>query len=237
MFKQKEIPLIQAITDHDNAKVASLLENGSSPNDLSRLKVMHHDERMTALMMAAKARNLDAMRLLVEHGADIETRNADGDTALLLTTAYAFREGFFFLLKNKADLHAINDYGWNGFHRALIYNQTDIIDALIDNGVNLNQRNNLDMSPLDYADDDNIESAKRLIAAGANLDIQEKRTGLTVLMKAAMRDYLLLYKALVNRGADTALADHEGFTAQRWAEEMNSKHVLDFIETSEARPR
>lgn len=237
MFKQKETPLIQAITNHDNAKVASLLENRSNPNKLSRLKVMHHDERMTALMMAAKAKNIDAMRLLVEHGADIEIRNADGDTALLLTTAYAFREGFFFLLKNKADLHAINDYGWNGFHRALINNQTDIIDAPIEHDVNLNQRNNLDMSPFDYADDDNVESAKRLIAAGANLDIQEKITGLTILMKAAMRDYLLLYKAFVDGGAGTTLSDHEDFTAKRWAEEMNSKYVLDFIETFEARPR
>lgn len=236
-FRSKDTNLIEAINNHDHETVKSLLQSGVDPNELSTKLVLNRYVKMTALMMAIKERNVEAMKLLVEHGADIELRDIEGNTALLLTAGYAFKEGFDYLVSQGADLHAINDFGWNGYHYAVQYNELGIIDVLIENQVNMNQRNNLDMSPLSYAYDENIKAARKLIQSGAELNRPDQRSGMTLLMHAAMKDQLLLFKALVEGGADFHSVDKEENDAQSIAEYFESKYVLDYLAEQQATMR
>ena len=63
-----------AIRDNNLAQLKSLLDSKASPAD---------NRGITALMYAAEVGSLDAMRLLIDRGADVNAQNAFGSTALM----------------------------------------------------------------------------------------------------------------------------------------------------------
>lgn len=68
-----------AIKSGDREEVRKLLAEGANPNEKRR--------RKTPLMVAADCANLDASALLLEKGAELETRDHQGSTALMFAVA------------------------------------------------------------------------------------------------------------------------------------------------------
>ena len=67
--------LMYAATGPNQATVAALLEAGAAPN------AVDHGEKFTALMHAAAEGQLEVVQTLLQHNADTQMRDVDGDTA------------------------------------------------------------------------------------------------------------------------------------------------------------
>nr|MBI3614096.1 ankyrin repeat domain-containing protein [Nitrospirota bacterium] len=90
---------------------------------------------LTALYCAAFAGNVEVAQLLLDRGAEINTRGFDADTALMIATYKGHTNMVRLLLERGADIHATNE---NGKYRALTYatylGHTDIVKLLLDHG-------------------------------------------------------------------------------------------------------
>lgn len=82
--EQAEVPGVSGMTreripDQEPALVAVLLAAGANPNAQDR-------DGLTALMYAASQGRVELVKLLLAHGADVQVKNARGDTAWTLAT-------------------------------------------------------------------------------------------------------------------------------------------------------
>lgn len=97
----------------------------------------------TPLHLAAIDGQLEAVRLLVEQGANLEITDEEGFTPLLNSCWQVREEVVFFLLEKKANVHAQDKYNRNAVHLcALRGDKSDaILKAIIDAGAKLDQFN------------------------------------------------------------------------------------------------
>lgn len=61
--------------------------------------------------------------------------------------------------------------------------------------------------------ENNIQAVKELIVAGADINLQDQRTGYTVLMMTLSSSHLDIAKFLISEGADISLKANDGATA------------------------
>src|SRR5690349_5727706 len=86
-------------------------------NDLARLRALAKDglrdvkdrRGITPLMYAAAVGSIDAMRLLIDAGADVNARNDVGSTALMWSATELAKVEL--LLNHGADINAISEHG------------------------------------------------------------------------------------------------------------------------------
>ena len=167
--------------------------------------ISHHNmENSNALMKAAEFNNLEAVKMLIQN--NINEANKLGDTALILAAANNSPEVLIYLIKAGANIDAQND------------NLCKAVDMAIDNP------RMKDSEILKYllnrelmkASNQNIESLKKYIAAGANINAQDQN-GNTPLMFAAMRRQKELFNFLRDSGADMNIKNNAGFDAHDFA--------------------
>ncbi len=72
----------------------------------------------TALLFAVRAGSLEAVRALLDAGADVNDTLSDGESALVVATANAHWEVASFLLDRGADPNAAGA-GWNALHQTV----------------------------------------------------------------------------------------------------------------------
>src|SRR5689334_7222807 len=77
---QEPEKVFSAIRENNLPQLKTLLEQKDSANKAD-------DHGITPLMYAAQAGSVDAMRLLIDRGADVNAQNAYGSTALMWSVA------------------------------------------------------------------------------------------------------------------------------------------------------
>lgn len=85
-----------------------LIEARISEGNLSR----------TPLMLAALEGHMGVVRFLVDEGADVNARDADGETALYMAAGWGHEEVVAYLLSRGADARTSNRYGCTALHEA-----------------------------------------------------------------------------------------------------------------------
>lgn len=130
-----------------------LLDNGATID-------ARNDIQRTPLMIAAVAGNVEAARLLLDRGADIEARELrQGDTPLILASFYGHLEIVKLLVENGADIHATDREGRASFRRAAIppsYTRVGgpaLLEYLKSKGADPNARDDSGLSVLEWAED------------------------------------------------------------------------------------
>jgi ankyrin repeat protein len=118
---------------------------------------------------------------------------------------------------------------------AVFENRVDVVKYLIGKGASVNQDDGI-TNPLSLsALRGNIECAKLLINAKADLNIRSKQGGLpgsTPLITATVYDRLDIVKLLVKSGADINAKDDYGCTAIQRAAQMNKNDIFQFLSSS-----
>lgn len=86
------------------------------------------------LVMATYTNNVEMTKLLIQHGARIDAKDAAGNTALMGVSFKGFYEMAKSLIHNGADVNAKNHRGDTPLSFAITYDQYDIAKMLIHAG-------------------------------------------------------------------------------------------------------
>jgi uncharacterized protein len=116
----------------------------------------------TPLALAAEMNNLDAVKVLVEGGADPSIPTARNTTPLMLAAgagtdlarprspeerAMALQT-LRFLVERGADVNAAGEFGWTALHAAAYQGLNDVIEFLAAHGANLDAKDGFGQTPL-----------------------------------------------------------------------------------------
>ncbi|KAL1632792.1 hypothetical protein SLS56_003282 [Neofusicoccum ribis] len=156
----------------------------------------------TPLHIAAD-KSLQITEVLLDHGADVEAKSADGKNALCCAVKAERLDIVEYLLKRGADLASTCNEGLTSLHTATTRGYHDIVKCLVDHGADMELDNNRSgMSALYVAAYyGHIDIASFLIDRGASLTA-ELRSGYTPIHGAAWGNQLEMVKLLTNHGAE-----------------------------------
>ncbi len=97
--------------------------------------VLDERTRVTPLMLAAKARDSVSVRYLIDKGAKIDQKDANGFTALMHACASGSTNSAQFLIENKADINARSNTGDTAISLALAHEKFEVLKLLINIGL------------------------------------------------------------------------------------------------------
>ena len=191
-----------------------LLERGANINTQNK-------EGLTPLQQASQSTRegyLDIMRFLLDHGANGDSRDDHGNTALHFAASKGHLEVARMLLERGANIDSQNDEGLTPLQQAsqVMWERHLCISLLLDHGANVNARDNHGNTALHFAASGGPPNTARiLLERGANVNSQNNK-GLTPLHQASqsMREgYLDIMHFLLDHGANWNSRDNHGNTA------------------------
>lgn len=173
--------------------------------------------------------NLKIIDALLIDGADINTKNKNGDTALMLAVQRDNSQIVNLLLTKGANVNSSNEEGNNAVILATISNQLEIINNLLEFGANINHKNKNGDTPLILAvKDKNLHIVKKLIKLGANINYQNQY-GNTALICATAKGDLPIVNTLLTQGADINVRNDEDKTALIYAKEKSHIKIENIL--------
>ena len=128
--------LYSAISQNNADLVRRLLSQKQDAN------AMFTEEKFTALTAAAGYGELVIVKLLLDHGADIERKSAHGTTALMNASAFGHLDVVQELLKRGAQINASDYEGSTALMDAVSKEQFSVVKFLISNGADPLLRSN-----------------------------------------------------------------------------------------------
>ena len=192
--EQAPAKFYSAIRDNNLAALKALLTDKASAN-------VADDRGITPLMYAAEVGSVDAMRLLLDHGADVNAQNGFASTALMWSVSDPAKVRL--LLDHGAD---VNLTARTGRTALIITGFTDpsaeVVQLLLAKGAKVDVMDRRHVTPLNAATFGNdTETVRLLLDAGADIDTPDTFIGLTPLMNAAGNRNLTAVKLLLAKGA------------------------------------
>lgn len=143
---------------------------------------------------AAREGNLASVKSALEVGFDIQQRDPDGMTLLMLASVGGHQEVASLLIDHGADVSALcqDENAFDALMMACADGRTEVVQLLLDHGANVDNR---------YA----IPSSRGPIG------------NQTLISMASNRGHLDVCRLLISRGADIEVAADSGYTALMWA--------------------
>lgn len=154
----KGVPGLMIAVREPSLKVAQLL--ASWPKVKTEVR---NDKDESVLMLAALKGYLPLVKQLVENDADV---NKPGWTPLHYAASTGQVPVIEFLLENNAYIDAESPNGTTPLMMAAMYGSPEAVKVLIQAGADLNIKNHLDLTALDFAVRGNRQNAKELIETG-----------------------------------------------------------------------
>lgn len=197
-------------------------------------------EETTALHEAASQNRLSCAAVLIEHGSDVNARDALGQTPLFLAAKNNHAEMIGFLHKAGAKLEIIDHKGSLGIHAAMVMGSAATVQAWTEAGGDLEVKCHHGRTPLNWALGVNRPlMALHLIAFGANPNDMDQTAypehhGLPALHAAARAGMTQRALALIQTGASLK-AKHRGRTPLVEAQRAKHAETVAAIQAALAR--
>ena len=133
-------------------------------------KVMGNESKPTPEELWEMVRNGDIndVKLLLGKGADINTKDNDGWTALHYATRHQTTEMAQLLLDRGADINAKDNDGWTALHCAAVYKNTEMVQLLLDKGADVNAKTDIGKDALNYARENKNQEMEQLLLQQIN---------------------------------------------------------------------
>ena len=179
---------------------------------------------------AAMRGDLEAVRSLLEGGADANEAQGDGMTALHWAARHGDAEMARLLVTAGANVEAGTRIGrYTPLHLASRAGSAPVVEALLATGADVRAvTTNSGATPLHLAAESGSQEAIRLLAGGgADLDAREREWRQTPLIFAAAHNRPAAIRALLELGADASLAERVIEDVERRAEvDVAAQHRL-----------
>lgn len=157
---------------------------------------------------ASPGRYLDLARILVDHGADVNTHTKTGHRPLMIASEVGNAAIAKLLSGRGADLNARTDEGTTALMIASAHGHASVVDVLLENGAEVNLRNEDKITALHLAcEAGHLAASRRLLQGGADTTAQD-RYGKTPSEIASVRGHSnvqMLFSRRVSRPADATL--------------------------------
>lgn len=195
----------------DRAKVETLLAQGAQ----SQLP-----EESSALDLAIVHGHLDLVKLFVEHGADVNRINMNGQTPLIQALMMGNREAVDLLLNLGADVNGKDRWGATGLHwghwggKGGVAMQMALSELLMAHGANINALDPAGRTPLFWLlDSDRYagDIVQFFVKSGADPLVRDAKTLLPIHVAAANASVDALREILnISRGLGLSVDVHDG---------------------------
>jgi len=189
--------MVAAVSAKDNPDVVTLLLNhGASLGDRVA-------GGMSPLMLAAEQGNIKVARLLLAKGDQLEWRDKDLDTPLLIAarSKISHPDMVALLLKAGADVKTADKWGYTSLHWAAYSGHFHLVETLLNAGAPVEARDESGSTPL-------------ILAAHGNKSSPD------------------LLQLLLNRGANILDKDNQGRTALDWAIKNHNASIVDILQSA-----
>lgn len=206
-------PLMIATYNGQYDAVMALLAKGANPNwgENAWGNALHY----TVYNPDNPSHDYDGIaELLIKHGANLNEKNALGQTPLFICVAQNKPQTLSVLLRHKADPNILDNDGWNALMMAVNQRKTAMINTLLNAGASPNVSGISEGYPLHLTmskSHDDSDIAKRLLEADANIDIKNAK-GETPLFLAVERNKPLTFRLLLQNKANANMPNAEGLT-------------------------
>lgn len=194
---------------------------------------------LTGLRVAVSERPLTRLQALLDKGADINSMDVGGYTALTLAAYYGYGDAVVLLLRNGADVNMCGSREWPPLHWACEQKETAVVQLLIENGADVNANKNGWTAMLLAAKKECLPIVQSLLENGANINAQDYH-GRRALHWAAGAGHRNMVWLLAEKKADLNAVDRWGRTALLWAignMQAEAFLLLDIGADAEARAR
>lgn len=159
-------------------------------NDNPKLLNEPDENGLPPVFLACSMMRDEPLKLLVELGADVNTKNAADWPLFMVAAANVSRDVLTLLVEKGAD-PLVSIGGETALHRAMLNEKTAVGNAefLLEKGIDINSRDGMGWNALDKAALDNlVDATKFLLSKGAQANVVDNR-GLTALEVAKERGY------------------------------------------------
>jgi ankyrin repeat protein len=193
-----------AIRENNLTQLKALLDQKASADAAD-------DHDITPLMYAAEIGSVEAMRLFLDRGADVNAQNAFGSTALMWSVSDPAKVRL--LLAHGADVNLIARTGRTALIVAGFTNPSaEVVRLLLAKGAKVDILDKRHVTPMNAATFGNdTATVQLLLDAGADIDTPDTFIGLTPLMNAAGNRNVKAVKLLLAKGAKVnAVSKTEG---------------------------
>lgn len=227
--KKGYTPLLLALENY--TPTASTMENSYIKNITSFIKALIEKGANVNIVTPKSGkpllfyalRDYDILALLLIKAADVNTRDKEERTALMLAAGFYNSDFLEPLIFYGADVNARDNKGNTALLFAAdahsnVYEQIILkkIEILLQYGADVNAKNNDGVTPLIAAvREGSIKKMKLLLDNGADMNARKNNgdTALLLSIKSSMSNSLDAVKLLIDRGADTNAVNNEGETA------------------------
>ena len=214
MFDEEIVNLVN-ISYSSLPKAEEILKNDSSL--LTQTTTI--DETPLQLLMrwytedkATRKEYLNAVKLFLEYGSDINANSCCGINPLHLAISSGKLDVVKLLIEYNVDINMLDGFlGQTTLQCAVMSGNIEILQLLIDNGVNIDAVDDFGQTALHSAveSDEKIEFTKFLIASGANLHVTDG-FGNTPIHNACYENAQITTMYLIENGADIYAENEKG---------------------------
>ncbi|KAF5984631.1 hypothetical protein FCOIX_2520 [Fusarium coicis] len=208
------LPVVHVVKGGSSVVLQRLLERQPHPADANQ---RDKKDGKSALHWAFYYKQHSAIKLLVEHGADVNEKDPGGWTPLIQAIRGRNEDLVWLLIKKGAQVDQRDGKGWLPLHYAIEFKSTNILWLLISNNANVKLSDANVPSVLDLA----LQKAEYSIAwllcqHGADTnEVDEK--GMTRLHRACYSGLVNEVEFLLDNGISPGIKDSAGFTALHYA--------------------